>query len=221
MLDYWCADDQILLFASDTKVVLGLWWTINKLKKEGMSEWTKGFLGHLPASTTHWTNVGLMLVHSLRCWPRITLFQCIVFAGVLGQENLPGGTRFESRSRRIFVIVAVHISVLQTVQRHGVYSAAYDTVHDKEPLKSFEIRVGHSPGFGLPSVAILPWSCRNDVKQYSYRKTSRGSPYEPDDTALQTQDFEHWCAEVDHPSSHLWFNSSTAGAAYIRVFIFY
>ena len=40
--------------------------------------------------------------------------------------------------------------------RHGVYSAAYGTVHYKEPLKSFEIRVGHSPGFGLPSVAILP-----------------------------------------------------------------
>ena len=30
------------------------------------------------------------------------------------------------------------------------------TVHYKEPLKSFEIRVGHSPGFGVPSVAILP-----------------------------------------------------------------
>ena len=47
-------------------------------------------------------------------------------------------------------------AVLQIVQRHGVYSAAYRTVHYKEPLKSFEIRVGHSPGFGLPSVAILP-----------------------------------------------------------------
>ena len=47
-------------------------------------------------------------------------------------------------------------TVLQTVQRHGVYSAAYGTVHYKEPLKSLEIRVGHSPGFGLPSVAILP-----------------------------------------------------------------
>ena len=42
------------------------------------------------------------------------------------------------------------------IQRHGVYSAAYGTVHCKEPLKSFEIRVGQSPGFGLPSVAILP-----------------------------------------------------------------
>ena len=49
-------------------------------------------------------------------------------------------------------------TVLQTVKRKGVYSAAYGTVHYKEPLKSFEIRVlvGHSPGFGLSSVAILP-----------------------------------------------------------------
>ena len=47
-------------------------------------------------------------------------------------------------------------TVLQTVQRPAVYSAAYGTVHYKEPLKSFEIRIGHSPGFGLPSVAILP-----------------------------------------------------------------
>ena len=46
-------------------------------------------------------------------------------------------------------------TVLQTVQRLGVYSAAYSTVHYKKPLKSFKIRVGHSP-FGLPSVAILP-----------------------------------------------------------------
>ena len=47
-------------------------------------------------------------------------------------------------------------TVLKTFQRHGVYSAAYGTVHYKEPLKSLEIRVGHSPGLGLPSVAILP-----------------------------------------------------------------
>ena len=50
-------------------------------------------------------------------------------------------------------------TVLQTVQRHGViigvYSAAYGTVHYKEPLKSFELRVGHSPCFVFPSVAIL------------------------------------------------------------------
>ena len=47
-------------------------------------------------------------------------------------------------------------TVLQIVQRNGVYSAAYGTVHYKEPFKSFEIRVVHSPGFGLPFVAILP-----------------------------------------------------------------
>ena len=55
-------------------------------------------------------------------------------------------------------------SVLQTVQRPGVCSAAYGTVHYKEPLMSFEIRVGHSPSFGLPSVAILPWLCRKRRK---------------------------------------------------------
>ena len=47
-------------------------------------------------------------------------------------------------------------TVLQTVQTHVVYSAAYGTVHYKKPLKSFEIRIGHSPGFELPSVTILP-----------------------------------------------------------------
>ena len=55
-------------------------------------------------------------------------------------------------------------TVLQTVQRPEVYSTVYGTVHHKEPLKSFEIRVGYSPGFGLPSVAILPWLCRKRRK---------------------------------------------------------
>ena len=32
----------------------------------------------------------------------------------------------------------------------------YATVHYKEPLKSFKIRVELSPGFRLPSVTILP-----------------------------------------------------------------
>ena len=36
----------------------------------------------------------------------------------------------------------------------------YGTVHYKEPLKSFEVRARRSPGFGLPSIAILPWLCR-------------------------------------------------------------
>ena len=64
---------------------------------------------------------------------------------------------------RIFVIVLV----LQTVQRHGVYSADYDTMHYKEPLKSFEIRVGHSPGLVLHSVVKLPQCAERDVRQYS------------------------------------------------------
>ena len=59
-------------------------------------------------------------------------------------------------------------TVLQSVQRHGMYSAAYGTVHYEEPLRSFEIRVGHSPGFGLPSVAILPWLCRKRRKAIIY-----------------------------------------------------
>ena len=45
-------------------------------------------------------------------------------------------------------------TVLQTVQRPGVYSSAYGTVHYKETLKSFKIKVEHSPW--LPPVAILP-----------------------------------------------------------------
>ena len=47
-------------------------------------------------------------------------------------------------------------TVLQTAQIHGVHSAVYHTVHYKEPLKSFEIRLEHSSGFFvLPSVSIL------------------------------------------------------------------
>ena len=42
---------------------------------------------------------------------------------------------FKSRSGRIFVIVVCIYTVLQTVQRHGVYSAAYDTVHYKKNLE--------------------------------------------------------------------------------------
>ena len=55
-------------------------------------------------------------------------------------------------------------TVLQTVQMHEVYSAAYGAVHYEKPLKSFEIRVGYS--------FILSRYCHDcaesDVKQYSY-----------------------------------------------------
>ena len=60
---------------------------------------------------------------------------------------------FESRSGRIFVVVVVHIQCSKLLK--GLECTVLP-VHYKEPLKSFEIRVGHSPGFGLPSVAILP-----------------------------------------------------------------
>ena len=57
-------------------------------------------------------------------------------------------------------------TALRTVQRPGVCSDAYGTVHYKEPLNSF----------GFPSVAILPQCAENDAKQYSlthrYGKTT-------------------------------------------------
>ena len=48
-----------------------------------------------------------------------------------------------------------------------MYSAVYGTVNYKEPLKSFEIRVGHSPSFGHPSVAIVLQCAESDVKLYT------------------------------------------------------
>ena len=59
-------------------------------------------------------------------------------------------------------------TVLQTVERPGVYSAVYGTVHYKEPLKSFEIKVGHSSGFGHPLSRYCHDCAESDVKQYSY-----------------------------------------------------
>ena len=45
----------------------------------------------IPANTTHWNNVGLMLAHRLRRWPNIkpTLFQCVVFAGESATDDGP------------------------------------------------------------------------------------------------------------------------------------
>ena len=51
---------------------------------------------------------------------------------------------------------------------------AYGTVHYKEPLKSFEIRIGPNSGFGLPSVAILPWLCRKRRKAKFIYSHGRG-----------------------------------------------
>ena len=72
------------------------------------------------------------------------------------QVRIPGGTDICHRG--------CAYTVLQTVQRYGVYNDAYGTVHFKELLRSFEVRVGHSPGFGPLSVAILPWLCRRRRK---------------------------------------------------------
>ena len=49
-----------------------------------------------------------------------------------------------------------------------MYSAINGIVHYKESLKSFEIRVGLSPGFLLPSVGILPQCAERNVKQHTY-----------------------------------------------------
>ena len=85
-----------------------------------------------------------------------------------------GGTRFKSRSGRIFVIAVVHIQCSKLFK--GMACTVYGTVHYKEPLKSFKLRLGHSPGgFGLPSVAILPHCAENDVKQYSLGQHSDGA----------------------------------------------
>ena len=65
--------------------------------------------------------------------------------------------------------------MLQTVPRRGVYSAVNSTVQCNEPVKSFEIRGGHRPGFGLPSVAILAQCAESYVKQYSRTHSSCAS----------------------------------------------
>ena len=79
-----------------------------------------------------------------------------------GLDGSFGGTSFESRSMRIFVIVAMHIQCSKLFK--GMECTVLLWYQVKEPLKSFGIRVGHSPGFGLLSVAILPWLCRKRRK---------------------------------------------------------
>ena len=61
---------------------------------------------------------------------------------------------------------------------HGVYSTVYSIVHCKEPLKSFEIRVGHtcSPGLGFPSVAILSHCAESDVRRHSLTHAKTNNP---------------------------------------------
>ena len=49
-------------------------------------------------------------------------------------------------------------TAFRTVERHGVYSAVYVTVHCKESLKSFAIRVEHSPMYRKRRKAIFTHS---------------------------------------------------------------
>ena len=81
--------------------------------------------------------------------PRTLAWKAAVLTTTLGPPPLwLVGTKF-------LILVGPDISyrgfayeVLQTVHRYGVYSAVYGTVYYKEPLKAFDIRVGHSPGNG-------------------------------------------------------------------------
>ena len=60
-------------------------------------------------------------------------------------------------------------TMLQNVQRYGVYSAAYGTVHYKEPLKSFEIRVVHIvPASGFLLSRYCNDRAKSDIKQFSH-----------------------------------------------------
>ena len=89
-------------------------------------------------------------------------------------------------------------TVLQTVQRPRVYSAAYDTVHYKGTLESFELKVGHSPGFGF----LLPRHChdcaKSDVKQYSYSYSIAG--YSPDTVVIEDnmRNHKYICIPFQH-----------------------
>ena len=66
-----------------------------------------------------------------------------------------------ARPRWLLRIVVVHTQCSKLFKGMGcTVLPIVRIVHNKEPLKSFEIRVGHSPGFGLNSVEILQWFCR-------------------------------------------------------------
>ena len=68
---------------------------------------------NLPSSTIHWSNADWMLGHRLRRWPTIKPTLDVCHRGCA-------------------------YTVLQSVQRAGVCSAVYGTVHYKEPLNLFD-----------------------------------------------------------------------------------
>ena len=67
-------------------------------------------------------------------------------------------------------------TVLKTIRKPGACNAVYDTVH-YENSWSHAIRdfwVGHSPGFRLLFVSLLPWLCRKKRKAiYTFCKIQR------------------------------------------------
>ena len=114
----------------------------------------------------------LLILSRLRRWSNVVymLRKCVVFAGYTGSFVSTGACNLEvpgsnpGRAGYLLSWLCIYSDPICS-PGYGVYSAVYGTVHYKEPLKSFEIRVGHNLGFGLPSVAILPQCAESDVKQ--------------------------------------------------------
>ena len=130
----------VLIWLLLSDYMLGVWWSSYRLDFE--------------ITTIMFYSLYLYIAHIYySCWPATMAhsyrLEIVTWRRKVGPDICHRGCAY---------------TVLQTVQRHGVRSAADGTVHCKEPLKSFEIKVGHSPGFGLPSVAILPWLCRKRRK---------------------------------------------------------
>ena len=89
-------------------------------------------------------------------------------------------------------VMFVH-AALQTVQMTGESSAAYGTVHSKEPI-NHSIRLGHDPDFGFPFVAILPESAESDINQYSLTPRFRAAAVPSASAAL----IVHTCDALPH-----------------------
>ena len=63
---------------------------------------------------------------------------------------------YRARIQIIFEIVVVHIQCSKLFEGMECTVLPMVHVHYKKPLKSFEIGVGRSPGFGFLSIVILP-----------------------------------------------------------------
>ena len=108
-----------------------------------------------------------------------TLYKCYInvlcLLGILAHSYRLGLVTWRYQVRFLFGPDICHrgcaYTVLQTVQKNEVYSAVYGTLHYQETLKSFEIRVGQSPGSGLPCGDIASVCCcrkRRKAITYTY-----------------------------------------------------